>query len=152
MNTCKPFSFFAVLFFLVFSGLVMTGVAGAQKDAEDFTYWFEKGALFSVYGNQDAAIDAFQKAVEIEPESAEAYFNMGVAYAEKGNYENAIRYVNEALRINPEQGMYHYGRGWIHIRAGNRDKGLLDMEEAAKHRNPDAKQYLKEIAPRSAAR
>ncbi len=153
MNTCKPVSVFATLFFLVFMGFVMPGLAGAQKESlhGDFSYWFEKGALFSVYGNQNAAIEAFQKAIEIEPENGDAHFNIGIAYAEKGDYPKAIHAVNKALRIDPERGMYHYGRGWIHIRFGNRDQGLSDMEEAANRGNPDAKEYLLKIAPRSAA-
>jgi tetratricopeptide (TPR) repeat protein len=145
---------FKIILTIVFIGLAMPALIFAQADSksDDFHHWFEKGALFSVYGNQNAAIDAFQKAIAIEPENSSAYFNLGIAYAEKEDYQKAIEAVNRAIGIDSGNAGYYYGRGWVHVRFGHDDLGLSDMQRAAEMHNKDAKKYLEEIAPRHAGR
>jgi len=47
-----------------------------KKDAR---YWFDKGALVSTYGNNEAAIQYFQKAIAMDPNFSGAYFSQGVS-------------------------------------------------------------------------
>jgi tetratricopeptide (TPR) repeat protein len=133
------------LIVLIFLFLPICVQAGSKSD---FRYWFEKGNLFSVYGNQDAAIHAFQEAIKIEPENPEAHFNLGVAYAEKGDLEKALAAVDQAIALKPGTSRYYYGRGWMHIRHGNYDNGVVDMQKAADDKYPDAIKYFETIAPR----
>jgi tetratricopeptide (TPR) repeat protein len=129
--------------------LIMPLTLFAQaEEVHNHRYWFEKGSLLSVYGNQDAAIRAFEKAIEIKPDYSEAFFHLGIAYAEKDLFEKALAAMNRAIEINPEIARYHYGRGWVHIRFGNRDYGILDMQKAADGKHPDAITYIEKIAPR----
>jgi tetratricopeptide (TPR) repeat protein len=129
--------------------LIMPAFLYAQtKDEHNHRYWFEKGSLLSVYGNQDAAIEAFEKAIEIKSDYSEAFFHLGIAYAEKDHFEKALAAINRAIEINPDIARYHYGRGWVHIRFGNRDNGILDMQKAAAGKHPDAIRYIENIAPR----
>ena len=45
----------------------------------------------------EEAIEAFQKALTIEPDFAEAYYNMGSALYEQDNLEGAIEAFQKAL-------------------------------------------------------
>ena len=138
----------SMLLFVALIAMPATLLAQTGSSEKNFRYWFERGALLSVYGNQDAAVHAFNKAIELEPGSGEAYFSLGVAYAERGDYEKGIRAVNMAISLNPEVSRYLYGRAWIHMRANNFEHGILDMKEAAQRHNEDAIRYLEGIAAR----
>jgi len=126
----------------------VTGQAAesAEKDARS---WFEKGALLATYGNSNAAIRAFKKAIAIDSGYTEAYFSMGVVYGDMGDYPSAIAAVNQAIGNEPENGRFYYGRGWIYQLSGVMENALADFRKAAGLGNPEAVKYLEEIATRT---
>ena len=149
----KPYNLFfrpALLFFILTAVFLLPATLFAESgsDTKDFSYWFERGALLSVYGNQDAAVGAFQKAIELEPDNAEAHFNLGVAYTEMDEYEKALDAMSRAITLKPGVARYHYGRGWVHVRSGNRFHGMEDMQKAAELSDRYAKKFIEEIDPR----
>jgi superkiller protein 3 len=50
-------------------------------------------------GNFDKAIECWQKAIELEPDFAEAFFNMGMAYETKGNKSKAAECKKKAEEL-----------------------------------------------------
>ncbi|MEQ1663463.1 MAG: tetratricopeptide repeat protein [Thiobacillus sp.] len=60
----------------------------------------------------DAAIDAFQKALELAPDNTKALYGLGAAFAEKGLHELAIKYFQQYLEIVPDnkQVEFHIAR------------------------------------------
>ncbi|MGM0451663.1 MAG: tetratricopeptide repeat protein [Thermodesulfobacteriota bacterium] len=119
-----------------------------HPDKSDPRYWIDKGGLYATYGNTDAAIEYFNKALELEPQNSDALFHLALAYAGKNSYQKAIDAINRALEAEPENGRYRYARGWIYQLAGQKEKALADMEKAAELGNPDARDYLENIQPR----
>ncbi|MBS3754695.1 MAG: tetratricopeptide repeat protein [Desulfobacterales bacterium] len=120
-----------------------------QKFTEDDPqYWMDKGGLYASYGNQDAAIKSFRKALELDPENIRAAFSLGLAYAENGDYDRALGFINKAVLGAPENGNYLYGRGWVHLLACDSEKAMQDIGKAAELGNPDALEYMNSIAPR----
>jgi len=114
----------------------------------DPQYWMGKGGLYASYGNQEAAIKSFRKALELDPENIRAAFNLGLAYAENGDYDKALGFINKAVSRAPENGNYLYGRGWVHLLAGDPEKAMQAIGKAAALGNPDALEYMNSIAPR----
>lgn len=114
---------------------------------EDADYWYEKGVLFSVYGNYQAAVKSFKKAAELAPEWSQAYFQMGVSYGEHGRYEEAIKAIGKAIELDAENGAYYYGRGRVYLMSGDRPKAMEDFEKAADMGNRDAKRFLEKQLP-----
>jgi tetratricopeptide (TPR) repeat protein len=53
-------------------------------------------------GKTEEAIEAFNKALSIKPDYAEAYYNMGYALKDQDKLEEAIEAYNKALAIKPD--------------------------------------------------
>ncbi|MFI5339212.1 MAG: tetratricopeptide repeat protein [Candidatus Methylomirabilales bacterium] len=62
----------------------------------------------------DQAIQAYQKAVELSPDYAEAFVGLGDARQAKGQYDEAIAEYRKALRLEPENARVHFGLGKIY--------------------------------------
>ncbi len=123
------------------------GQSGQGVQIQDADYWFDRGVLLSVYGNEKSAVDAFQKAVQLAPEWSSPYFQMGVAYGENGQYVEALDAINRAIELEANKAAYYYGRGRIHLLAGYPLKALADLQKAADLGDRDAQRYLHKQAP-----
>jgi len=62
----------------------------------------------------DQAIQAYQRAVELAPDYAEALVGLGDARQAKGQYDEAIAEYQKALALEPENARVHYGLGKIY--------------------------------------
>jgi len=68
----------------------------------------DKNALARLYfeaavsENSEIAIKIYDKAIELNPNFAEAYYNRGNAYSDLKQYERAIEDYNKAIELNPE--------------------------------------------------
>jgi tetratricopeptide (TPR) repeat protein len=110
-----------------------------EKNAD---YWYDRGILVSAYGNDKAAIQYFQKVIELDPRRSDAYFQLGVSYGELGQYEKAVGAIGKAIELNPDKSVYYYGRGRIHLLSGDEDKALTDLKKAAEMGSRDAIRYF----------
>ena len=110
-----------------------------EKNAD---YWYDRGILVSVYGNNKAAIQYFQKVIELDPRRSDAYFQLGVSYGELGEYQKAISFIDKAIELNPDKSVYYYGRGRVYLLSGDEDKALTDFNKAAEMGSRDARNYL----------
>lgn len=63
--------------------------------------WNALGGTYLNEGRYDLAVEAFEKAIELEPGYARAYFNMGQALAELGRHSEAIDAYNRAIELDP---------------------------------------------------
>ncbi len=110
-----------------------------EKNAD---YWYDRGILVSVYGNDKAAIQYFQKVIELDPQRSDAYFQLGVSYGELGEYQKAVSFIDKAIELNSDKSVYYYGRGRVYLLSGDEDKALADFKQAAEMGSRDAKNYL----------
>ena len=82
----------------------------ALKQAKTLAQQFPKspilfniqGAVLKSLGQLDQSIEAFNKAVAIEPDYAEAYYNMGNTLKARAKLEDAIEAYKKALAIRPD--------------------------------------------------
>jgi len=61
-----------------------------------------QGAILQELGKLDLSIDAYNKALAIEPNYADAHYNMGMALQRQGKLKEAIKAYNKALAIKPD--------------------------------------------------
>jgi tetratricopeptide (TPR) repeat protein len=71
--------------------------------------YYYRGSAYTIYGNNDLALDDFNQAIHIQPDFANAYFGRGIIHFIKGNYnaaltdyDQAIDRYNRSLYANPE--------------------------------------------------
>lgn len=117
----------------------------AAPESKDPHYWFQKGALCATYGNNQAAIRYFGKAITLDPKHSGAYFSQGISYGQLGNYSRAVADINRAIEMAPQNGLYYYGRARTYLLTGEKDKALEDFRKAAALGDEDAQAYLKGV-------
>ena len=69
------------------------------------------GNAFVARGRFEEAIDQFQRALQIDPNDADATYNLGNALAQQGSFEEAAKQLQNALQINPGNAMAAYELG-----------------------------------------
>lgn len=94
------------------------------------TDWFEKGLKFYESGNYKEEINAYTKAIQLNPQYADAYYNRGITYANLGNYQQAINDYAKAIELNPQDAEACYNRGVAYHRLGNHQQAIKDFTKA----------------------
>jgi len=80
-----------------------------QKTAEEHFY---SGVEKANSGDYQGAIEDYNKAIEINPNKAEAYVNRAFAKGELGDFRGAIEDCNKAIELNPKYAEAFYNRGF----------------------------------------
>jgi tetratricopeptide (TPR) repeat protein len=60
------------------------------------------GIALKEQGKLEEAIEAYNKAIVLKPDNADAYYNMGATLKEQGKLEEAIEAYNKAIAIKPD--------------------------------------------------
>ena len=92
--------------------------------------WVEKGVALVVEGKYNEAIEAFNKAIELNPKDAVAYNNRGAAYGQTGNYKQQIEDSTRALQINSKDAVAFNNRGVAYGELGNYEQEIEDCTKA----------------------
>ena len=119
--------------------------AVAAAESRDPHYWFQKGALCATYGNNQAAVNYFGKAIYLDPGHSGAYFSQGVSYGQLGDYARAVAAINRAIEMKPHNGLYYYGRARVYLLSGEKEKAMADFRKAADLGDEDARIYLRNV-------
>ena len=92
--------------------------------------WFSVGYLHSQEGEPEKAIPAYNKAIYLRPDYAEAYNNRGASNGELGQYDAAITDLDKAIMLDPEDAEAYYNRGIVYFNRGNHDTAFTDFDKA----------------------
>ncbi|HJD66077.1 MAG TPA: tetratricopeptide repeat protein [Rickettsia endosymbiont of Bembidion nr. Transversale] len=61
-----------------------------------------KGIALYNLNKHNLAVDAFNKAIELNPSNADFYFNKSLPLYSLGKYDEALEGINKALELNPD--------------------------------------------------
>ena len=86
-------------------------------------------------GNHKGAIKDYDKALELNPDYANAYYNRGVAKGKLGDYKGAIEDFDKAIALNPNYADAYYNRGLARRDLGDHKGAEEDFAKAAELRN-----------------
>lgn len=78
----------------------------------------------------EAAAEHYQKAVEANPESAEAHLSLAATLAQLGQTERAAEHYERSLAIDPENPAVHYNLGTLLAARGNPEGSLQPFRSA----------------------
>ncbi len=91
------------------------------------------GVVYRYQGLDDnAAIEAFQKAIEIEPTYLAPYYNLADIYYKTGKVEEAIDLLQTAIKIGPAYPNFHYNLAKMYFQTGMLDKAINELNMAIK--------------------
>jgi tetratricopeptide (TPR) repeat protein len=78
------------------------------------------------------AINKCDRALEINPNHANAWVNKGYSLNSLGKLDEAIECYNKALEINPNHAAALYNRACSNVKRGNIENALEDLKTAIK--------------------
>lgn len=85
-----------------------TGGSAVPRDPDRASVLARRGDLDWQAGREDAAIDAWQQAVALNPQDAVAVNNLALALAERHRYAEAARLLDDGIRHSPGVPDLHY--------------------------------------------
>ena len=101
--------------------ILVTSACGGSSGLSEAKLAYKDGLGAS---NQAEAISHFDKAIQLDPDTAVYYRNRGVAYNGLGQYENSIADYTKAIQLDPDYALAYYNRGVV--------LGILGKDDLAK--------------------
>ena len=92
--------------------------------------WNNEGAVLNGLGKYDEAIQAYEKAIEINPQYALAWNGKGVALSVQGKYDEAITAFDRAIEINPQDASAWNNKGNALDSQGKYDEAIQAYDKA----------------------
>ena len=134
------------LCFFVFIGIILA--AGHPSAAQTAASWIERGESLDRQGVYAEAVKAYSKAIELDPDRADAYLKRGVARfaGQKTNCVEALADLTESVRRAPTHAEAYYQRGTVNYFLINNEQGRRDMETAVALGHPRAGAWLERTA------
>ena len=93
---------------------------------EDYILW---GVKFHQQGDYKKAINYYDKTLELDPQSVDAYNNRGLAKSVRGDHEGAIADYNEVLELDPQCAYAYYNRGNAKSDLGHYGESFADFDK-----------------------
>jgi tetratricopeptide (TPR) repeat protein len=87
------------------------------------------GSAYRYKDELDNSRKAYEKAIEINPNIADAYLGLGAAYYEEDNVDKAITYVKKAVEINPRLMPANFSLGLLYEFIGKIDEAIASYEK-----------------------
>jgi tetratricopeptide (TPR) repeat protein len=75
-------------------------------------------------GRNDEAMRAYQRALALRPNSADAHNKLGDAYFYAGRFTEAIDAYHEAARLRPKDGEAYYNLALAYLEIGDRGAAM----------------------------
>ena len=94
------------------------------------TYVYRADAHFWKKGDSDNALTDYDKAIELNPESAEAYKDRGISYLSNSDFDNAIKDYTKAIELDPESAEAYKNRAIAYLGKSDFDNVITDYTKA----------------------
>jgi tetratricopeptide (TPR) repeat protein len=105
-----------------------------RKRTIEARVWFAKGNDLCRVRDYKRALSCYDKAIELDPEYAQAWCNKGVVYAALKDEKKALYCYDKALKIDPKYSQVWCNKGALFMEAGNYKNALFCFEEAIRLR------------------
>ncbi len=104
------------------------GAAGRDSEAE---YWFRNGLELERTGAPfEDIIQAYQRAVDLDPASAGALVNLGTVHFDRRDWDQAERCYGRALEVEPRFALAHFNLGNLYDERNDAERAQAHYEKA----------------------
>jgi tetratricopeptide (TPR) repeat protein len=119
----------------------------AEDAPDNASYLATLGIAYLNAQEYSKARDTLEKAVEIDPEIAEAQHGLGVFHMRRSNYEGAIEYLERACELKPSDASARTNLGSSLANLNRHEEALTHIQRAVKldKKNPLAQLTLSDI-------
>ncbi len=104
----------------------------AWDDPNGANYHVNKGEGYAKEGNYSGAIEEFEKAISINPNSIAAYIDLGAAFGSLKQYEDGIECLKKAESLDSANALTDYFFGVTYNKMGDSTKGKEYKTKAAR--------------------
>jgi tetratricopeptide (TPR) repeat protein len=114
----------------------------AERDADD---WLALALEYEADKKTRAeAMNAYERALQIDPAKIEALLNCGTLHYEDGNFEKASEYFSRAISSQPDNTLAHFNLGSVLDEVGDADAARKHLRQAVRldPNYPDAQYNL----------
>jgi len=129
-------------------GPVTNGSDGVGADPSKARAYLEKGTELYRNDEDSQAVEAFQQALKLDPNLAEAHFRLGLAYealekAEEADaaYKSAVEAYKSYLENNPEDAEAHYNLGQTYAALHLYSEAVRAYRQATRLKDDDSDVY-----------
>jgi tetratricopeptide (TPR) repeat protein len=113
------------------SGKSATEIAQKVRQKMEADYWFERGLELEQKGAPgEKIIEAYLKAVQLDPYSAAALVNLGTVYFNSHSWADAEEQYKKALEIDPDYALAHFNLGNLYDERNDVENALHHYYEA----------------------
>jgi tetratricopeptide (TPR) repeat protein len=106
-------------------------IAAKLRNKLEADRWFEHALELEQQGAQyERIIEAYQKAAELDPQSAGALVNLGTVFFNGHAWADAEEYYQKALAIDPNYALAHFNLGNLYDEQGDQESALHHYHEA----------------------
>ena len=89
-----------------------------------------RGNAYAAQGDNDRAIEDFDRSIRLDGSNAKPFNNRGVAYLRKGEYDLAIADLDQAIGLNRSYGGAFANRAQARLKTAEYDRAAKDYDEA----------------------
>ena len=102
----------------------------AERPEPDLDVLMARGAALAQLGRAGEAVATFERALALDPTSAQAKANLGTVYLMSRDYSRARILMNEALALDPDVARAHNALGVIAAETGSNDEAIRHWTRA----------------------
>jgi tetratricopeptide (TPR) repeat protein len=85
-----------------------------EIEPQNYDAFIQLGILYAKQGNK-LALQYYDNAIKLKPQSTEAYYNRGLFLQETGEYNKSVEDYYTILKIDPNYKDAHFNLGYIHL-------------------------------------
>lgn len=102
-----------------------------QRNREQADFWFQKGLeLEQSNAPVEEAIEAYMKAIELNPNAAGALVNLGTIYFHKRDWKKSEQFYRAAVEADPKYSLAHYNLGNLYDERSDPDRAYAHYHAA----------------------
>ena len=107
-----------------------------------FRAYNNRGLVYQVEGNNEKALEYYNKIIKMTPNYAEVYINRGILFANEKKFAESLKDYNHALNLQPGNFLIYYNRGNLMGNMQKYEEAIKDFSQAITLKNDYGPAYF----------